>query len=124
MLIGADTTPVAEYRFACSLCQQPAGDAKLYKTAHGAVIVRKSFTSRLEGRVELAEFEPLRSAISSGDAKALFEIDLEYAPFYCPQCASCFCGAHWRKWDVFEENGWHDSIRGACPHGHERLLED
>jgi hypothetical protein len=124
MLIGADATLVAEYRFACSLCEQPAGEVKLYKAAHGAVIVCNSFTSRFEGLVELSQFEPLRIAISSGDAKTLYQINLEYAPFYCPKCARCFCGAHWRKWDVFEEDGWHDSIRGVCPQGHERMLED
>lgn len=124
MLIGSDATLVAEYQFACSLCPQSAGEVKLYKSADGAVIVRDSFTSRLEGRVEVAQLERLRNAISSGDAKALCGIDLEYTPFYCPKCANCFCGAHWRKWDVFDEDGWHDSIRGACPHGHERMLED
>jgi hypothetical protein len=28
------------------------------------------------------------------------------------------------RWSVFDDDGWHDSIRGRCPHGHERMLED
>jgi hypothetical protein len=45
-------------------------------------------------------------------------------PFFCPVCDKCYCGTHWKRWDVFDDDGWHDSIRGACPEGHERMLED
>jgi len=57
---------------------------------------------------------------------ALEEIDGfidELAPFYCPACDRSYCGEHWNATDVFED-GVHDSIRGTCPEGHERLLED
>ena len=37
-----------------------------------------------------------------------------------------YCGAHWARWDVFDQGdpAHHDSIRGRCPVGHERMLED
>jgi hypothetical protein len=124
MLAGANSTLAAEQMFACSLCVQSAGEVKLYGPESNAVVVRQSFTSRLEGRIEAAHFEPLRKAILARDAKALYTMDLEFAPFYCPRCDQNFCGAHWRKWDVFDEDGWHDSIGGICPRGHERMLED
>ena len=118
------STPVAEHRFGCSRCSESAGVVQLFGAENAAEIVRTSFTSRLTGRVAAASFEQLRRAIIGGDARALYRLDLEFAPFFCPQCNACFCGAHWWRWDVFDEDGWHDSIRGTCPEGHERMLED
>ena len=54
---------------------------------------------------------------------ALYAIDLELTPFYCPACRACFCGDHWQSGSIWDD-GFHDSSRGACPNGHERMLED
>ena len=92
-----------------------------------AEIIRQSFTSRLTLRVDAAAFEPLREMILAGDVQRLYEFDLEVASFYCPVCRASYCGDHWKRRDVFdEEEGftWHDSIRGRCPSGHDRMLED
>lgn len=54
-------------------------------------------------------------------------LNLEAAAFYCPICDACFCTAHWKTWDVFDNDDglmWYDSIRGRCPHGHVRMLLD
>lgn len=71
-------------------------------------------------------FERLRAALAAGDARDIFELDAEYAPFYCPTCGASYCAGHWDRWDVFDDEipDWHDSIRGRCPRGHERMLED
>ena len=52
--------------------------------------------------------------------------DFELAPWWCPDCGATYCGEHWETWDVFDpdEPAFHDGIRGRCPQGHERLLED
>jgi hypothetical protein len=97
----------------CSRCGKEAG--KL--TCAGGELRRESFTSVLTQR----ETPAARAVI--GDARALYELDLELAPFYCPRCDRSYCGEHWASADVFED-GMHDSIRGTCPEGHERLLED
>src|SRR6266852_6197538 len=101
----AGSTPIAEHRFACCRCSELAGVVQLFGAQHDAEIVRTSFTSRLTGRVSPASFERLRQAIVNGDARALYSLDLEFAPFFCPQCNDCFCGGHWRRWDVFDEDG-------------------
>jgi hypothetical protein len=67
------------------------------------------------------ESERIREAIA--DAAALYALDPEFAPFYCPECERTYCGEHWRTEDVFAD-GFHESIRGTCPEGHARLLED
>jgi hypothetical protein len=69
--------------------------------------------------------EPLRTALTRADARAVFSVDPELAPFYCPTCDACYCGDHWHRRDVFDDDAaWRDSIRGRCPEGHERMLED
>ena len=97
----------------CGRCGKEAGTL----TCADGELRRVSFTSVLTQR----ETPAVRAAI--GSARALYELDFELAPFYCPACDRSYCGEHWNATDVFED-GVHDSIRGTCPEGHERLLED
>jgi hypothetical protein len=117
---------VAEARFTCSTCDKEAGHIELFGRPSSAHVRRTSFTSVLSSAVHAEQFTDLRSAIELRDARRLHGLDLEYAPFFCPQCDAVYCGDHWKRWDVFDEDdpSWHDSIRGRCPKGHERMLED
>ena len=63
------------------------------------------------------------SALQSGDPAALFAIDREYAPFWCPTCRASYCGEHYRNWTLYDD-GFFDCVRGECPAGHERILMD
>lgn len=112
--------------FACTVCGGLAGSLTLEGGRDSAHVLRESFTSTLTRAVERDELVALRAALGADDAGALFALDLELAPFYCPACDATYCGEHWQRWDVFDddEETWHDSIRGRCPHGHERMLED
>ena len=98
----------------CSVCGAEAGRLQI----EGDELRRTSFTSTLTQ----AATDDVRAAIA--DAAALYALDLELAPFYCPGCDASYCGEHWRREDVFAEDGAHDSIRGTCPQSHERMLED
>lgn len=62
-------------------------------------------------------------ALESGSAAALFAIDAEFAPFWCPVCAASYCREHYRSWAVYDD-GFFDCIQGVCPAGHERMLTD
>ena len=120
-------TPVAQHSFACPRCNNEAGRVALFKHDNGGEIIRDSFTSHLTFRVAAENFERIRGIILAGDIRALHEFDLEVASFYCPDCAACYCGDHWVRWNVFDDEegfDWHDSIRGLCPRGHQRMLED
>ncbi len=107
------SSAIAKVRFLCSLCGKEAGSIELFGTELRAEIRRKSFTSTLTSVVPAETLEQLRKAVEVRDARALHTLDLEYAPFFCPQCDACYCGDHWVKWDVFDkdEPHWHDSIR-------------
>jgi hypothetical protein len=111
----------ARTEIGCSLCERVAGTVWLGREG-GAE--RESFTGRLWMALSSGQRAALRAALEARDAAALFAVDLELAPFWCPTCAASYCGEHWVRWSVFEDDGWHDSIRGYCPHGHERMLED
>ena len=120
-------TPVAQHSFACASCSQAAALVQLFGTASSGEVVRESFSNRSRYPVGLEYFERVRMIIVNGDAEALYEYDLEIASFYCPDCAASYCIDHWARWNVFDdEDGfdWHDSVRGRCPRGHQRMLED
>jgi hypothetical protein len=98
----------------CAVCGKRAAAL----TIDGDELRRECFTSVLTQPATPA----IRAAIA--DARALHALDPELACFYCPQCDAAYCGDHWQRRDVFDDEGFHDSIRGSCPHGHERMLED
>ncbi len=119
--------PVAMHKFSCAMCGLDAGLVRLFGPAESGKILRESFTGLLTYGVGAADFGRAREIILAGDARGLHEFDLEVACFYCPECRACYCGDHWAHWDVFDDDEdflWHDSIRGRCPFGHERMLED
>lgn len=123
-----NATAIAEHRFDCSVCGREAGVVRLFSSTPRAEIIRLSFTSEITYRIEADKFERIRGAIEAGDVRAIYDFNLEIASFFCPVCDACYCGEHWVHWDVFDDNEdgffWHDSIRGRCPRGHERMLED
>ena len=67
--------------------------------------------------------EAFAAALETGSGAALFALDSEYAPFWCPNCEESYCREHYRSFEVHDE-GFFDCIRGVCPEGHERTLED
>ncbi len=107
--------------FTCSLCRRVAGTAWLERDGKAA---RESFMGRLWLAIGPGQHRVLHGALRAGDAAALFALDLELAPFWCPTCEASYCGEHWVRWSAFDDDGRHDSIRGRCPRGHERMLED
>jgi hypothetical protein len=117
---------IAESSFHCNLCGKEAGHIQLLGNASNAEVRRSSFTSEMTAAVPTQNLEKVQCAISEHDAAALFALDLEFVPFYCPQCNANYCGDHWDHWLVFDDDmpSWLDSIRGICPQGHERMLED
>jgi hypothetical protein len=105
--------------FACSLDGARAGAVALRET-DGVL--------RLEvdcpwGRLTFPQFNlvTVLDALSRRSAAALYALDHELAPFWCPACSTTYCGAHWDSWDVWDE-GFFDQTRGRCPRGHERML--
>jgi hypothetical protein len=111
----------AELQVVCSECGHKAGSLRL----DDGEVVRDSFTSVMTQPVGEAAFETLRGLLGRGDVAGLFAWDPELTPFWCPDCGLSYCGRHWQTTNVFDdETGGLDCIRGTCPHGHSRMLED
>ena len=53
-------------------------------------------------------------AIGNQDALALYQLNEEYAPFFCVQCDGSYCSVHWKKQPASGKTS------GLCPVGHER----
>lgn len=71
----------------------------------------------------LSDVPAIIRALSLGDPAALFAIDREFAPFWCPDCLASYCAAHWAV-EVTYDDGFYDAHYGTCPEGHRRMLMD
>lgn len=113
---------LAEAHFTCALCGEPAGGIRAEDDPPRIKLVREGMTCWI-GPDDLAAFQ---AAAAAPGARALYQLDLEYTPTYCPTCDATYCTAHWRTWLEFDkdEPSWMDSIRGTCPKGHERMIQD
>ena len=105
------------HEWRCDICGATAG---VIEVADAGEVQRTTFTGLMILPQSLAG---VREAVRAGDIVALHGLKLELAAWWCPDCRACYCGAHWQWWDEFDE-GFHDEIRGICPAGHERMLED
>jgi hypothetical protein len=106
-----------EMQVTCSVCGEEAGSLLV----EDGLLVRDSFTSRLTQGASERVLELVRDR----DVAGLYAYDRELTPFWCPDCGRSYCGNHWRTNNVFDdETSGLDCIRGTCPEGHERMLED
>lgn len=111
------------FHFLCAACGKIAGTMWL-EEGQECNLVRESFTGRLTLPIDPQNRTRIGQWLRERNAKALHDFDFEIASFYCPSCDLNYCREHWSARDVFDDDGWHDSIRGTCPAGHERMLED
>ena len=63
------------------------------------------------------------AAIATGSPAALYEINSEYVPFWCPRCSASYCGEHYIP-EVFFDMGFYDYTLATCPQGHTREIDD
>jgi hypothetical protein len=111
------------------LTPEPAGVPPGISTLTAQVFPDQSFLSIGGGPVSVTigpismPVERTVTALQSGDPAALYAIDREYAPFWCPTCRASYCREHYRSWTLYDD-GFFDCIQGVCPAGHERMLMD
>ena len=125
--IAATVTLVAPGQPDPRLTPEPPGVPPGVSTITGAVFPRGGQLSIGGGPLSITlapvPMEQVTTALESGNAAALIELDSEYAPFWCPTCCVSYCRDHYRTVEVYDE-GFFDCIRGVCPQGHERTLAD
>ena len=112
--------------FPCGICGREAGVIRLRAGRNTLEARRESWPSVLILPLRGALLDSVREALAARDVPALFALEQELTPFYCPTCDASYCSDHWDWWVVWDEEWtiWRDSVRGRCPKGHERMLED
>jgi hypothetical protein len=55
-------------------------------------------------------------------AKALFEVNPDWAPFFCVKCGKSYCWEHWKRLLEYDD-GFFDCVTGTCPEGHRKILD-
>ena len=103
-----------------------AGYAKSPWTSSGYSFFVNDLLGRIGGPCDSQSLSELRTAMASGEPRQLYDIDYEFARFYCPTCDAAYCRQHWTIETVFDEDypGWYDCTYGTCDEGHRRKLDD
>ncbi len=58
------------------------------------------------------------SAIRSGSAQVLYELNVEACPYWCRACLATYCRSCWRT----DRRTTSDNLYATCPGGHLRKL--
>lgn len=121
-----EAVPSCQCGFVCSICGEVANLVQMFVSDTNIKFIRSGFLGKGEYNRTPEVLGRASVAILSGSARAVHAFELELLPGYCPTCDAIYCADHWDHWVRFddEEPGWVDSIRGRCPGGHERMLED
>ncbi|HEU4885532.1 MAG TPA: hypothetical protein VFT45_25030 [Longimicrobium sp.] len=122
------TPPRAQATYPCVRHGTQAGSLHLHRIEGRSewLLVEEGFLGKTSRWLGAAAAERVARVLERADAAALYTLDLEYAPFYCPACDAVYCGECWRTFLVFADDlpGFLEETRGICPQGHERMLSD
>jgi hypothetical protein len=112
--------------FACSVCGQEAGVITVERPSEELEARRESWPGLMILTLDESRLQTLLAVLADRDVPGIFAFHFELTPFYCPTCDASYCSDHWDWWDVWDDEwtSWRDSVRGRCPQGHERMLED
>lgn len=117
--------PTAAAEYTCTLCGAVAGRVEVVPspTSPGKRLVHSVFYAMWQEASPNATYSHAVEALRGGDPRALWALNAEWAPFYCPECNACYCRVHWLEQLEFDE-GFYDCTHGTCPEGHTRMLDD
>src|SRR5690349_3885005 len=116
-VVGQSPLPFRSATFFCDACGEPAGSLELVATPGERAVLRvegpaAQATFYLDGVDATASIQQAMSADSAADA--LYRLNIEYAPFYCPECQRNYCRACWQLTPSFDDDfpGWYDCTYG------------
>lgn len=119
-----DDRPVlATLALTCDGCGAAAATVSLLGPAAEPWLRCDGFLGRLTARARPADVPALRAALERRDLDALDDLEPEAASCRCLACDRIFCDSCWRT-TVELDDGFFDCIRGVCPQGHRRMLQD
>ena len=116
--------------YRCDICEDDAGQLELqfFRAFDDVTLIIDGIVGQTTTWLSPSNAARLEQALKGGSPRALFEIDEEWASFYCPQCDKAYCQKHWQTEIVFDDDpampGWYDCTYGTCPKGHRRIVDD
>src|SRR4051812_26439001 len=114
-MITIDSSPSPGLIFAadyvCAECNGAAGRLELCEQHADFLLIRQGILQKRSFAIGPDASRALRGLLRRGRGHDVFLADLEYTPWYCPQCAASYCANHWHIY----------SYRGTCPVGHQRM---
>jgi hypothetical protein len=72
-------------------------------------------------KIEANLYEQVREALLQQDSEGLYNMNQNWAPFYCPKCGENF---HESRWSTAYIDDDYTVLQGRCPKGHKRILEN
>jgi hypothetical protein len=111
----------AEFR--CGLCEAVA---VVVERRRNQVVVTGFLGSTWLAAAGSPRKVSLDRAVADADAVALYDLNPEFVPAWCPTCSASYCQGHWRLEVAGADDhpGWYEATYGTCPKGHRRKLDD
>lgn len=87
----------------------------------GAGVLHFTGWSGYTEKIEANLYEQVREALLQQDSEGLYNMNQNWAPFYCPECGENF---HESRWSTVYIDDNYTVLQGRCPKGHKRILEN
>jgi hypothetical protein len=73
---------------------------------------------------DYARLQELFDSLARADYSAARTVDVDLIAFYCDDCGKPYCEACWNIGGPEFDEGFYDCTHGACPLGHEQIVDD
>ncbi len=110
-------------KYYCHQCRDICGDVTVYEESGITKINILKFSQELYANVEPKDVKDLIAYYKIDNLIRIYEIDKEFAIFFCPECYESYCSNCWDRMMTFDEI-YYDAEYGVCPKGHRRMLFD
>ncbi len=125
-LISDDAPRAAALEARCKICGAVAIELQLFEpvNAHDKPhLVIDGFLNHIETVIGPEAFTLMQTYLVTQDLAGIVKLDWEWMPCWCLVCEAIYCREHWTKETLFDE-GFYDCVRGTCPLGHVRTIDD
>jgi predicted RNA-binding Zn-ribbon protein involved in translation (DUF1610 family) len=117
---------VAQFR--CEICGDVAASLELIPSEEQNAwqLTRQGFLLGKSVEVIKNRVVPaVHQALTDLNARKLYAIRAQWAPFFCPACGKVYCIKHWQITPKFgrDFSGQYAGSDGVCPNGHRRQVD-
>jgi hypothetical protein len=130
-----DSQPSRHLTLPCARCGRAAAEVALLPAAetgethecvwhHRDRLERTDFLGTVVKFGTYARLLEFFEALCRGAYEAVRADDADFVAFYCDDCGQVYCDNCWRLGTPVFDEGFYDYTLGACPQGHEQIVDD